>query len=185
MLGVRLEKTSAKSPRILNEKEIKKLLSEPNQQTAIGIRDKAMLELAWCTGLKVSELVGICLEDVCLPLKTLYLKRGEEMIDIVLDKKNCQYLSDYIHHSRTQLLNENSDCTFFLNAYGTGLSRQGFWKILKKYAHQAKIHCVTPETLRRSFAFQHLDKNEDICRLKEILGHSDINTTKAYLKNRC
>lgn len=182
VVGIKLRKTDKNKPKVLSKDEINKLLSMPGEITIIGIRDKAMLELVCATGIKVSELVNASIDSISLKSNTLQIKRRGKITKITLDSNICSCLKEYINKSRLDILTDNNSDFLFLNAYGKRLSRQGFWKILKKYSKKAELSWVTPETIRRSFAYHYVNEGNDINCLKDILGHSDIATTKAYIK---
>lgn len=182
VLGIKFKKEYTKIQKVLTKEEIRKLLSIPNQTTAIGIRDKAMLQLVWATGIKATELVSIDMDRLCLDRKELHLSRHNESTYIALDNDTCKCLLNYIEKSRIAFLNGADDRTLFYNAYGQCLSRQGFWKIVKKYSDMAGLEYVTPETIRRSFAVHFTNTCTDMHSLSKILGHSNIAITRAYIR---
>ncbi len=182
VVGIKLEKTIKEKPKVLSKEEISKLLSAPRNTTAIGIRDKAMLELICATGIKVSELVGLDINCICFDGNVLFINRRGQETKIELCKELCGHLKKYYDDARPVIAADKPSDYFFLNSYGEKLSRQGFWKIIKRYSKKAEITGVTPEAIRRSFACHHANEKNDIEILKDILGHSDIATTKAYVK---
>ena len=180
--GIRLPPHKKPEPRILTRAEIDKLLTRPEKQTPRAIRDCAMFELMISTGIKVSELINLQKESVISDSRKLLLVRNGEVVDLFLDDRVYQCLLDYLTSARGALLTDSSEKALFLNASGRRLSRQGFWKLLKKRAESAGIGNVTPEALRRSFAFHFADAGNDIHCLNKVLGHSSIAITRAYVK---
>ncbi len=168
-------------PQILTAEEVTALLSQPSREDAKGIRDKAMLELIYATGLRVSELVGLDLEDVHLSQGTIccYGIKGSRVLPICSNAKGA--LRMYLEQVRPQLARPEEHA-LFLNVNGRRISRQGFWKLLKSYQQQANIKKeVTPHTLRHSFAVHLLEKGTDLLDLKERMGHRDICSTQRYV----
>ena len=182
--GIRLPDSEKQAPRVLTQAEIDMLLKKPEKETPCAIRDCAMFELMLSTGIKVSELIGLQTESVVADSRKLLLVRDGKVVDLYLDEEVYHCLWRYLTSARTALLKDKSEKALFLNANGYRLSRQGFWKILKKRAQCAGISGVTPETLRRSFAFRIADAGYDMYSLKKILGHSSIAVTRAYVKKR-
>ncbi len=181
----RLEK---KGPQVLTAKEIETLLAQPNTADIKGKRDKAMLELLYATGLKVSELIALNIEDVNLQLSFIRCGNGEKERFISLYPLALRALSVYLESSRKLLVFRPDENALFVNVQGERMTRQGFWKILKSYAESAKIQKdITPHTLRHSFAAHLLENGADIHDIQEILGHSDISSTMRYaqlIKNK-
>lgn len=175
-------KVFKKKPDIISEKEFLLLLSQPETKNAKGKRDKAMLSLLMNTGMRVSELIGIRMDDLNLSKKKVLV--GDEKRSISLEKKTEKSLREYLETARTELLMENEDCGYlFLNVNGESMSRQGFWKILKKYADKAGIKAdITPHTLRHSFAANALKKGMDLRDVQMTMGHADLSTTQGYLE---
>jgi len=175
-------KIEKRLPKVLTVKEVEALLEGPDGGTVAGVRDKAMLELLYATGIRVSELVSLNQSDVNLNMGFLkcYGKGSKERI-IPLGSVALQTVSEYIMRSRSKLLRDPSEESLFLNHHGQRLSRQGFWKIIKKYALQATIDKeITPHTLRHSFATHLLENGADLRAVQEMLGHADISTTQIY-----
>lgn len=175
-------KIEKRLPKVLTVGEVESLLEGPDQGTVAGIRDKAMLELLYATGIRVSELVSLNISDVNLNMGFLkcYGKGSKERI-IPLGTVALQSVSEYIMQSRVKFERNPSEESLFLNHHGQRLSRQGFWKIIKKYAHCAAIDKeITPHTLRHSFATHLLENGADLRAVQEMLGHADISTTQIY-----
>lgn len=175
-------KIEKRLPKVLSVQEVEALLEGPDYGTVAGIRDKAMLELLYATGIRVSELVSLNCSDVNLNMGFLkcYGKGSKERI-IPLGSVALKSVSDYVMRSRNKLLRDQSEESLFLNHHGQRLSRQGFWKIIKKYATSAAIDKeITPHTLRHSFATHLLENGADLRAVQEMLGHADISTTQIY-----
>ena len=179
LVSPRIEK---KLPRVLTTGEVDLLLGQPKLGEHNGLRDKAMLELLYASGIRVSELVGLNITD--FDPKVGYLRclgKGmkERIVPIGSMAVNC--VSEYLGYSRAKLLGKNGETALFVNHHGARMSRQGFWKILKKYARKSNIKGeITPHTLRHSFATHLLENGADLRSVQEMLGHSDISTTQIY-----
>lgn len=175
----RIEK---KLPRVLTSEEIDRLLGQPKAEQNNGIRDKAMLELLYASGIRVSELVSLDVTD--FDARVGYLRcRGKGMKEriVPIGSVAIKEVSDYLRRQRISMLKNTYEKALFLNHHGKRMSRQGFWKILKKYARRANIQGeVTPHTLRHSFATHLLENGADLRSVQEMLGHSDISTTQIY-----
>lgn len=170
-----------KFPQILTGKEVELFLEQPQCVDAKGYRDHAMLELLYATGIRVSELIGLDLDDVNLASGFLRCSsRGRERI-IPLYAGAVKALSDYIKNIRPQIVLEVDEPALFVNMSGERMSRQGFWKIIKYYQEKAQIKKdITPHTLRHSFAAHLLENGADLRSLQEMLGHADISSTQVY-----
>ncbi|WP_445612632.1 site-specific tyrosine recombinase XerD [Geobacillus sp. YF-1] len=171
-------------PKVLSVEEVEALLAAPQTDTPFGLRDKAMLELLYATGMRVSELVQLNLGDVHLTMGFVrcYGKGRKERI-VPIGRMAIDALARYVEHGRPQLVNARKRATeaLFLNHYGQRLTRQGFWKILKRLAKEAGIEKpLTPHTLRHSFATHLLENGADLRAVQELLGHADISTTQMY-----
>ena len=181
--AVKNDKVEKKSFEILTAKEIELLLSQPNTTELKGIRDKAMLEMMYATGMKVTELVSLDVTDLNLMLGYVVCHgEGAQKHDrtIFLYPTAIHALREYLNASRRFLARETDDA-LFVNINGTRMTRQGFWKILTGYAAAAGISkTITPLTLRHSFATHLLENGADIHDIQEILGHSDIASTQVY-----
>lgn len=175
-------KIEKRLPHVLSVEEVVALLEAPDTKGSAGLRDKAMLELLYATGIRVSELVSLNMDDVNLNMGFLkcYGKGAKERI-IPLGSVALKVLHDYSNRSRRKLLRKEDEVSLFLNHHGQRLTRQGFWKIIKKYAKQANIRKeITPHTLRHSFATHLLENGADLRSVQEMLGHADISTTQIY-----
>lgn len=176
-------------PRVLTVEEVDELLNQPDILTPAGLRDKAMLELLYATGIRVSELIIIKVEDINLEMGFLrcFGKGSKERI-VPVGSVALGYVSKYLDESRPNLLKGQDNHILFINHLGKGLTRQGFWKIIKKYAQKASIDKpITPHILRHSFATHLLENGADLRSVQEMLGHADISTTQIYThitKNR-
>jgi len=178
-------KIEKKIPVILSSKEISKLLEQPKANNPKEIRDKAMLELLYATGIRVSELIGLQLENINLQMDYIICKSRskslvkERIIPFGAEAKNA--LIKYLKDSRPVLIEDKKSQILFTNCSGLPMSRQGFWKIIKCYAQLAGITCeITPNTFRHSFAAHLVANGADIKMIQEMLGHSDIAATLIY-----
>lgn len=174
-------KVEKKIPDILSVEEIERLLAQPGDRTAKGLRDKAMMELLYATGIRVTELISLRLDDVNWKLDYIICRdRNKERI-IPFGSKARKALDHYMKSARAELVGEKECDMLFPNCSGEGMSRQGFWKLLKQYVKQAGIQMeITPHTLRHSFAAHLVDNGADLHMVQEMLGHSDISTTMMY-----
>ncbi|MFZ5965822.1 MAG: site-specific tyrosine recombinase XerD [Bacillota bacterium] len=175
-------KTEKRLPSVLTLKEVELLLAQPDDKEEKGKRDKAMLELLYATGIRVSELVALNYSDLNLELgyvRCIGNNTKERIIPVGKMAKNALEL--YLKECRVKLCRDKDDDALFLNYHGTRLTRQGFWKIIKLYTNKAKINKkITPHTLRHSFAIHLLQNGADLRSVQEMLGHSDISTTQIY-----
>lgn len=175
-------KIEKKLPRVLTVKEVERLLDQPQPADHKGLRDKAMLELLYASGIRVSELIDINLSD--FDSRVGYLRcRGkgqkERIVPIGSVAINC--VNEYMKKARQKFCKNNGEISLFVNLHGNRMTRQGFWKILKKYALKANIEgIITPHTIRHSFATHLLENGADLRSVQEMLGHSDIATTQVY-----
>ena len=174
-------KIDKKLPGILSVDEVDRLLAQPPADTNKGLRDRAMLELLYATGIRVSELIGLRLGDVNMQMGYINcIDRTKERI-IPFGNAAKRALNSYIGKPRDSFLTSDSDM-LFTNCSGKPMSRQGFWKVLKGYASDAGIEGdITPHTLRHSFAAHMIENGADLKSVQEMLGHSDISTTQIYL----
>jgi len=175
-------KLEKKVPQVLTVEQVERLLAAPDISSPPGMRDKAMLELLYATGMKVSELMALNLDDVNPDMKFLRCtsSSGKERV-LPISSISANVVGIYMSQMRSKLAREQQEKALFLNNLGTRLTRQGFWKILKKYAGESGINGdITPHTLRHSFAAHLLEDGADIRSVQEMLGHSDISTTQLY-----
>lgn len=176
-------KPSKKPPMILSIEDIERLLAVPDESAPQGMRDKAMLELLYATGIRVTELISLNVEDVNTGLKFVRCSgaSGKERV-VPLGTLAADCVARYTAGMRDKLLRVNQEePALFLNSLGGRLTRQGFWKIIKKYAREADIQQdITPHTLRHSFAAHLLEGGADLRSVQQMLGHSDISTTQIY-----
>lgn len=171
-----------KIPEILTVKEVDMLLKQPDTKTLKGIRDKAMLELLYATGMRVSELIHLGLENINLSLGYITCQENGKERVIPITHASEQALKQYLENARDRLVKNTGSSSLFTNCSGHAMSRQGFWKMLKGYAKAAGITGeITPHTLRHSFAAHLIQNGADIKSVQEMLGHSDISTTQVYL----
>ncbi len=180
--------TAKKLPEILTNKEVITLLHQPSGNDFKSSRDKAMLELLYATGIKVSELISLKLSDINLNVGILHLRTGKHERIIPIYPDAIKALTAYINNVRLFIVSDNENEFLFTNMNGQAMTRQGFWKIIKQYAAQAKIKKdITPHTLRHSFAAHLLENGAQLSDIKEMLGHSDISSTQIYaqiMKNK-
>lgn len=181
-INIQSPKKVKKLPDILTVEEVEKFLNQPVVDTPKGMRDKAMLELLYASGVKVSELIGLKLEDIHLKMNFLYCGKDTSSERIVpIGTISTRILEEYINKHRNELIKSKDEKLLFVNYYGYKLTRQGFWKIVKHYTKQAGIDKkITPHTLRHSFAVHLLQNGADLKSVQEMLGHSDISTTQIY-----
>ena len=178
--GVEVPRVKKKIPEALTTREMVKLLNQPKTTDLKGIRDKAMLELLYATGIKVTELISLNLRDVDLKGGMLSLSSRNERY-IPFGKEASEALENYIKKARGYLVKDSKVKNLFVNYNGTPLSRQGFWKILRGYAESAGIKAeINAQTLRNSFAVHLLQNGADINAVSEMLGHNDVVTTRVY-----
>ncbi|HJC11897.1 MAG TPA: site-specific tyrosine recombinase XerD [Candidatus Blautia merdigallinarum] len=175
-------KIEKRMPGILTIEEVDLLLKQPKGNTAKGIRDRAMLELLYATGIRVSELISLKVKDINLKLGYLTCSGGEKERVIPFGSTAKQAVEQYMEGARDQLLGDQESDFLFLNCSGKSMSRQGFWKVLKGYASSAGIQQdITPHTLRHSFAAHLVQNGADLKSVQEMMGHSDISTTQIYM----
>jgi len=181
--GVSAVKVERKLPQVLSSKEVDRLLEQPDCTELKGYRDRAMLELLYATGIRVSELIALDLDDLNLPAGMLRCRsKGKERV-IPLYTAAVRALQDYTQIVRPQLLDSPDELALFVNMSGERMSRQGFWKLIKFYQEKAGIQKeITPHTLRHSFAAHLLENGADLRSIQEMLGHADISSTQVYSK---
>lgn len=169
-------------PRVLSVQEMDRLLSQPKPVAAPGLRDAAMLELLYATGIRVSELVHLDCGDVSLDLGYLRCTgKGAKDRIVPVGSAAVQALRAYLDGGRPELVRDSRQTALFVNQHGGRLTRQGFWKLIKKHAREAGIaKPITPHVLRHSFATHLLENGADLRSVQEMLGHADISTTQIY-----
>lgn len=174
-------KVEKKLPQILSFKEVELLLEQPTANDLKGYRDKAMLELLYATGIRVSELIALNIQDVNVNMGFIRCKESRKERLIPIGKICANALSEYIVNAREALVCSDEENALFVNMAGVRLSRQGFWKLIKQYAKQSNIaKKITPHTLRHSFAAHLLENGADLYSIKNMLGHADISSTQIY-----
>lgn len=178
-------KVEKKAPVVLSVDQVSALLAQPSGHTPKEIRDKAMLALLYATGIRVSELIGIQMEDINMNIGFLVCRDGERERTIPFGRSAKAALEEYLEHARNDLLRGKGSDYFFVNCTGGAMSRQGFWKIIKYYGEKAGIEeDITPHTLRHSFAAHLIARGADMRAVQTILGHSDMATTQMYAAYR-
>ena len=171
-------------PKTLSELQVEELLNAPDLKDALGIRDKAMLETLYATGLRVSELVALEFSQISLDPGVVRVmgKGGKERL-VPLGEDAIERIQIYVQHSRAELMFNHSPCNaLFVTRRGAGMTRQAFWHLIKRYALQANIssQMLSPHTLRHAFATHLLNHGADLRVVQMLLGHSDISTTQIY-----
>lgn len=170
-----------KIPKILSGEEVELLLEQPKNCDNKGIRDKAMLELLYATGIRVSELINLDVSDVNVPMSFVRCKGGKKERIIPMGHQAKDALENYINNVRKYMVKDENETALFVNCSGARLSRQGFWKLIKYYQHIADIETdITPHTLRHSFAAHLLENGADLHSIQEMMGHADISSTQVY-----
>lgn len=178
--GLRLPKRSAAEPVVLTPGEINKILSAPDSSDSKGQRDKAMLELMYAAGLKVSELIALEVRDVDLSDSSIYCRFGKARV-VPIGGVCAKAVKDYLSGARRELVGDNDTDVLFVNCRGQKMSRQGFWKIMKEYIAAANIKKdVTPQTLRHSFAVHLLQNGAELRDVSEMLGYNQNVSVKLY-----
>ena len=178
---LKLPKCDKKLPDILTVEEVDLLLSQPSQSTVKGKRDKAMLELMYASGMKVSELVSLGVDDVDIDLGFVKCVSLPHARIVPLGAPCIAALADYLQYARFYMIKSEGEKKLFVNCSGTKITRQGFWKIIKEYAKKANIDKdITPHTLRHSFAAHLIENGASLSAVQEMLGHSDIASTQMY-----
>lgn len=174
-------KVEKRMPGILSLEAVERLLEQPGNESAKEIRDKAMLELLYATGIRVSELIGLKLSAVNLQMGYIICHDRAKDRAVPFGAKAREALQDYILRARAEMVTDPQEDMLFVNCSGRPMSRQGFWKLIKHYAQRANIpEEITPHTLRHSFAAHLVANGADLRSVQEMLGHSDISTTQIY-----
>ena len=181
--GIQSPKIEKRVPSILTSQEVSLLLDQPKNVDLKGIRDKAMLEFAYATGMRVTEIISLNVEDVNLVNGYVTCKNGNKQRNIPLGSLSLKALKEYMESSRPIMIKSDDEKALFVNVNGKRLTRQGFWKIVKFYKEQAHItKDITPHVLRHSFATHLLQNGADLKAIQTMLGHSDISSTQVYMQ---
>ena len=182
-LTIESPKMNKRVPNILTSKEVELLLDQPKDVDLKGTRDKAMLEFAYATGMRVTEMISLNMDDVMLDEGYVVCKGRSKSRNIPLGTMSLKALKEYVEDARPYLIKDESEEALFVNVNGTRLTRQGFWKIVKYYKEQAHIDKdITPHVLRHSFATHLLQNGADLKAIQTMLGHSDISSTQVYMQ---
>ncbi len=182
-MAIESPKVNKRVPNILTSKEVELLLDQPQDVDLKGTRDKAMLEFAYATGMRVTEMISLNMEDVKLDEGYVVCRGRNKIRNIPLGSMSLKALKEYIEDARPYLIRNETEEALFVNVNGTRLTRQGFWKIVKYYKEQAHIEKdITPHVLRHSFATHLLQNGADLKAIQTMLGHSDISSTQVYMQ---
>ena len=180
---VQSPKIEKRVPSVLTAQEVELLLEQPKDVDLKGTRDKAMLEFAYATGMRVTEIINLNIEDVNLDGEYVICRLGSKQRNIPLGSLSLKALKEYIDEARPILIRNEKEKALFVNVNGQRLTRQGFWKIVKYYKEQAHItKDITPHVLRHSFATHLLQNGADLKAIQTMLGHSDISSTQVYMQ---
>lgn len=180
--GIEIPKMGRKLPDVMTYDEVVSLIEAPDITTAKGIRDKAMLEMMYATGAKVSEVINLKLGDISFKNEIAVIHSGDKHRFIPLGKACVDAVWVYLHEARGEMVSDKSDDTLFLNFYGQPMTRQGFWKVIKQYITKLNIgKNITPRSIRHSFALHLLKNGADAESVSEMLGYSDVASTKIYI----
>ena len=178
---IHVERGEKKLPQILSGREVELLLAQPSSGDPKGLRDKAMLEIMYATGMRVSELIDLNVDDINLELGIVKCCNNKKNRSIPLYPAALKAVGVYLRDVRMMMVSDPDETALFVNVGGARMSRQGFWKILKHYQVKAGIEKeITPHTLRHSFAVHLLENGADLGSLQELMGHSDISSTQMY-----
>ncbi|MCI8518794.1 MAG: site-specific tyrosine recombinase XerD [Clostridia bacterium] len=181
--GIQSPKIERRIPAVLTSQEVELLLDQPKNIDLKGIRDKAMLEFAYATGMKVTEIISLDIDDINIEEGYVTCKNKDKARNIPLGSLSLKALKDYVENSRNILIKDEAVTALFVNTNGQRLTRQGFWKIVKYYKDQAHINKeITPHILRHSFATHLLQNGADLKAIQTMLGHSDISSTQIYMQ---
>jgi integrase/recombinase XerD len=179
--ALKAPKIEKKMPEILSMDEVVRLLEQPRGKTPKEIRDRAMLELLYATGIRVTELITLKLSQLNMQMNYIVCRDDNKERIIPFGIKARDALLQYLEHSRNVMISDKDSDILFVNCSGQAMSRQGFWKLIKHYADKAEISTdITPHTLRHSFAAHLVENGADLRSVQEMLGHSDIATTQIY-----
>jgi integrase/recombinase XerD len=181
--GIQSPKIEKRVPSVLTSNEVALLLEQPKNVDLKGTRDKAMLEFAYATGMRVTEIISLNVEDVNLEEGYVLCKNGSKIRTIPIGNLSLKALKEYVNNARNVLIKNEETKALFVNVNGSRLTRQGFWKIIKYYKEQAHIAKeITPHVLRHSFATHLLQNGADLKSIQAMLGHSDILSTQVYMQ---
>ena len=181
--GIQSPKIEKRVPSILTSNEVALLLEQPKNVDLKGIRDKAMLEFAYATGMRVTEIISLNVEDINLETGYVTCKNGKKERTVPVGNLSLKALKEYMANARKTLIKDENEKALFVNVNGQRLTRQGFWKIIKYYKEQAHIEKeITPHVLRHSFATHLLQNGADLKSIQTMLGHSDILSTQIYMQ---
>lgn len=181
--NIQSPKVEKRVPSVLTSQEVELLLDQPKDIDLKGTRDKAMLEVAYATGMRVTEIISLDLEDVNLDEGFVSCKAVGKQRNIPLGSMSIKALKEYIEEARPIMIRDENEKSLFVNVNGKRLTRQGFWKIVKFYKEQAHItKDITPHVLRHSFATHLLQNGADLKAIQTMLGHSDISSTQVYMQ---
>jgi len=181
--GMQSPKIEKKVPSILSSAEVELLLEQPKDVDLKGIRDKAMLEFAYATGMRVTEIISLNIDDVNFEDSYVSCSNGVKKRNIPLGTISIKALEEYVNTARPVMIKKEDEKALFVNVNGKRLTRQGFWKIIKYYKEQAHItKDITPHVLRHSFATHLLQNGADLKSIQMMLGHSDISSTQVYMQ---
>ena len=181
--GIQSPKIEKKVPSVLTSSEVALLLEQPKNVDLKGTRDKAMLEFAYATGMRVTEIISLNVEDINLETGYATCRNGKKERTVPIGEMSLKALKDYMFNARHTMIKDDNEQALFVNVNGQRLTRQGFWKIIKYYKEQAHIDKdITPHVLRHSFATHLLQNGADLKSIQTMLGHSDILSTQIYMQ---
>mgnify|MGYP004473216183 FL=1 len=181
--GIQSPKIEKRVPSVLTSNEVALLLDQPKNVDLKGTRDKAMLEFAYATGMRVTEIISLNVEDINLETGYATCRNGKKERTVPIGEMSLKALKDYMLNARQTMIKDDSEKALFVNVNGQRLTRQGFWKIIKYYKEQAHIDKdITPHVLRHSFATHLLQNGADLKSIQTMLGHSDILSTQVYMQ---
>ena len=181
--GIQSPKIEKRVPSVLTSNEVALLLDQPKNVDLKGTRDKAMLEFAYATGMRVTEIISLNVDDINLETGYATCKNGKKERTVPIGEMSLKALKDYMLNARQTMIKDDNEKALFVNVNGQRLTRQGFWKIIKYYKEQAHIDKdITPHVLRHSFATHLLQNGADLKSIQTMLGHSDILSTQIYMQ---
>ena len=182
--GIQSPKIEKRVPSVLTSSEVALLLEQPKNVDLKGTRDKAMLEFAYATGMRVTEIISLNVEDINLETGYATCRNGKKERTVPIGEMSLKALKDYMFNARHTMIKDDNEQALFVNVNGQRLTRQGFWKIIKYYKEQAHIDKdITPHVLRHSFATHLLQNGADLKSIQTMLGHSDILSTQIYMQS--